>query len=590
MMKTPLLRTFLVGLIAIAALSFVSPVAAAVEEIRSFDAVIEVRSDGHVIVRERITYVFPGSRHGIYRVIPESYVDESGKRSTVPIKVLSVTNEVGVPLRATVTTSSRGRSIRIGDPNVFVSGEQVYVITYDVTGAVRYFTDHDELYWNVTGTEWEVPVRAASASVRLPSGIVRTDIRTRCFVGAHGSTSEDCLRATRENGAEFSAKGPLTVVVGWPKGHVAVLKAVVSRRAFSIALALLPLLIPVAVFARLYVVWRRHGRDPAGRGTTVVQYDPPAGTRPADVGFLMDERADVSDITATIVDLAVRGYLRITEIEKKGIFSKGSDFEFTELGGNRSEDQSLTSYERSILNVIFGFAGTSVKMSVLTANHAFHREIDKLQKKIGEEAVRKGYFPEEPAVVRKRYFRYGIISVGVLVPVMFFAVFLGDTGFTSIVAIALTSAAFFAFAPLMARKTAAGVAATEHALGFKEYLARAEKYRLQWQEHEKMFEAFLPYAMVFGVVDKYTKAFAGIGLTPPDSGWYVGPSVMAGRFDVAKFVTTMSSLSSGLTVAVQSAPAPERSSSGSWRSSGGSGFSSGGSSGGGFGGGGGGSW
>jgi uncharacterized membrane protein len=136
-----------------------------------------------------------------------------------------------------------------------------------------------------------------------------------------------------------------------------------------------------------------------------------------------------------------------------------------------------------------------------------------------------------------------------------------------------------AFGAFMPKKTEKGVRALEHARGFREYLATAEKYRLQWQEKEHIFETFLPYAMVFGVADKWSEAFKDIALPPPN--WYEGGVSAAGQFNAGRFLISMGVLQSGLTKAVSAQP---------HKGSGGSGLGGGGFSGGGFGGGGGGSW
>src|SRR4029077_3207354 len=77
-------------------------------------------------------------------------------------------------------------------------------------------------------------------------------------------------------------------------------------------------LLPVATFAAMIALWRTLGRDPAaGNESVAARYEPPAGLSPAEVGTVLDESADLSDLTATIVDLAVHGFLRIEEVETK---------------------------------------------------------------------------------------------------------------------------------------------------------------------------------------------------------------------------------------------------------------------------------
>ncbi|HTM68392.1 MAG TPA: hypothetical protein VL426_03775, partial [Candidatus Binatia bacterium] len=157
---------------------------------------------------------------------------------------------------------------------------------------------------------------------------------------------------------------------------------------------------------------------------------------------------------------------------------------------------------------------------------------------------------------------------------MFSGTFFGNL----VLAVALSGVAILLFAPLMPRKTPKGVEAYEHAWGFREYIDKAEKYRIEWQEKEGIFEKFLPYAMVFGVAEHWTRAFAGMNLPPPT--WYEGRAWSGGTFNSAVLFGSLTAMNGAMSSAMTSRPQS---------SSSGSGFG-GGSSGGGFGGGGGGSW
>src|SRR2546430_6396323 len=67
---------------------------------------------------------------------------------------------------------ANGERIRIGSADVMLSpGRHVYEITYRTSRQLGFFSDHDELYWNVNGNGWTFPFDRLSAEVRLPAPV-----------------------------------------------------------------------------------------------------------------------------------------------------------------------------------------------------------------------------------------------------------------------------------------------------------------------------------------------------------------------------------------------------------------------------------
>lgn len=547
------------------------------EEISAFSADIEILADGRIAVTEVIDYYFPSPRHGIYRDLPLSYRDEKGNSWRIPLEVSAVTDENGRALPYEVQRTSAAMRLKIGDPDETVTGGRTYAIFYRASGALRYFDDHDELYWNVTGTGWSVPIRRASVSVRMPPGADAAAARKACYTGPEGSTRGDCRMNVQGDRVEFAASEPLTVVVGWPPGIVAKLEA----EKISRWLPFWPLILPVIVVGALYLYWRKHGRDPHRSPTLVVQYEAPEGVTPAEAGTLIDERADNKDVAATLVDLAVRGFVRLRETDRPGLFfglGKIKDTDFDRLKDQQAE-AGLRPYERRLLETVFGRTGTSARLSDLKNKYAFQYELPRMKKEMYSELVARGYFAADPERVRGAWAGVGIL-------LCFLTVFgantvanvLGTNLFATYAAGTVSSMLVAGLGFLMPRKTEAGADAEDHLRGYREYIDKAEKYRSQWQEKENIFEKTLPYAMAFGVVGKWTKAFEGVAMAKPD--WYEGSAFQAGVFNAAVFNSAFDSFNSSFSSALTSQPSS---------SSGGSGFS-GGHSGGGGGGGGGGSW
>jgi uncharacterized membrane protein len=330
----------------------------------------------------------------------------------------------------------------------------------------------------------------------------------------------------------------------------------------------------------MHALWSAFGRDPKGRGTLVVQYDTPKGMTPAEVGVLFDERADMRDISASIVDLAVRGYLVIQETEKKVLLFKTKDYQLQLVKRDYGKDAALKPFEKRLLDGLFGGYGDAVLVSQIKAKQTFGVvDLPDISKKLYQGVVADGYFLSNPATVKAAWMGGGAVALAVFWLTLKAVLEPSGTQLLMLfVSGALSAVILAAYAMQMSVKTPKGVEAYEHAVGFREYLERAETYRLQWQEKEGIFETFLPYAMAFGVAQKWAKAFEGMQLRQPD--WYRGHAWQNGVFNAALFNGVINDMNGAVMSAMRSAPS---------QSSSGSGFS-GGHSGGGFGGGGGGSW
>ena len=321
--------------------------------------------------------------------------------------------------------------------------------------------------------------------------------------------------------------------------------------------------------------------------SVMVRYNPPEEVTPAEMGTIMDERADISDITSTIVDLAVRGYLKIVEIEsKKLLFLKDRDYALVLLKDYKSSED-INSFEKNFLDALFS-VGSNKETSaeslgipegkqvilISTLKNKFYTRLKSLQSQLYTTLVKKKYFPQNPETVRGTYGAVGLmlLIVGIVGIILLhrWSILWGGIG---------SAISFFIFAPIMPRKTKKGAALTLHAKGFEEFVRRAEKDRIERlaKDDPTVFERLLPYAMVLGCADEWTEKFKDIFDQPPS--WYVSSRPMT----TYMFINSLGNALNSMNGAVSSRPR------GSGASGGGSGFS-GGFSGGGFGGGGGGAW
>lgn len=566
----------------IAGLLFMPFGACFAETIPAFDAVITVESDATIAVTERILYDFGGEeRHGIFRNIPYSY--QAGTETyTADVSLVTVTDEAGEPYPF---NESRGRgmlTLKIGDPDVTITGQHLYVISYTVHGPFLYFEDADELYWNVTGA-WERSIAEASVLINLPVGARVTD--AACYQGSQGDTSpcdedEKLVNAERAGyhavARELAAGEGLTVAVSFPKGTIAVVEKPWTPDTQTPWYAYLALCIPVGALVFIVRLWYTRGRDPRGRTTIVPEYEPPTGLSPALAGIVYNERIEPREISAEIVYLAVAGFIRIHRIERKALIFTVTDYLFERVGSNEPNDE----VGKLILFKLFQaeFAGEAdvdgaqVHGTLLSKmQHKFVQERDAITDALYGEVLDRGYFVERPDKVRTRYIASGI-GLAVVSSFLFGA---GTTVTATLAASLIASGALIAIGGwFMPARTADGVRIKEQLEGFKRYLDVAEKDRLAFhnapEKTPKLFDTYLPYAMAFGVEKAWAKQFEGMYTEQP--GWYTSPT---GTFSAALFASDLGTFSSDFTAA----SAPQS-----------SGAGGGGSSGGGFGGGGGGSW
>ncbi len=562
--------------------------------IEQFAADVRVTPDGDVDVTETIRARFTGSWNGLYRSIPVEYRTPQGFNYTLRLDLQAVTDETGRSLKYDSSREGHYRKIKIWIPGAAWATRTV-VIRYRVRNALRFFDEHDELYWNVTGDEWEVPIQLATAVVHLPTGA--QGVRTASFTGGYGSVesaamvtvagSDVSVRTTRV----LNFREGLTLAVGWNPGLVARPGALQKAGAFLASNGVL--FAPLFVLAVMGWVWWRHGRDPR-RNPVTVQYEPPASLTPGELGTLVDNKPDMRDITASLVDLAVRGYLRIEEKDEEQFFGLSHRKEYTlALLKPEAAWQGLLPHEEALLKGIFDRtaakadpaapltpgpgSGSPVVDSVQVSElkNRFYKHLPAIRTRILDRLVSLGYYRRRPDQVLT-YSMIAALGVGVGVAIVGGWIMgrLGESGPASVIAGVLSFGVVALLGQFMPARTEQGTRVLEGALGFEEFLDRVEADRLERTVRTpEMFEKFLPFAMALGVERNWAKAFEGIYTTPPT--WYQGGRYQT--FQPRAFVSSLGGLSSSAGAAMSAAP----------RSSGGSGFSGGGS-GGGFGGGGGG--
>ena len=584
--------------------------------VESFAADYAIQSDGSIEVVERIEVDFRQLRkHGIYRDVrrrfrrPQADFRERAqglpgtgewRQESFDLDVASVVDQHGEEYE--VDTSSYGDDvrIRIGSPDFCVTGRRTYVIRYSIDDGVVRLPEYGELYWQATGTGWVVPLQRASVRVTLPPELttVYADSQpwsTSCYVGYGESTSsEGCFhRVASPTLFEFSSTRELrpgeglTFAATFPGGLVPGPSA--FERALDLFLLGGPLAIPpLALFLMLGIWWRR-GKEPP-IGSIAPQWDPPEGLRPGPAGTLRDQKADMDDIVATILDLAVRGVIRIREVppsilpgvdegsmvgkalDKLGV--RKPDWEIVRL---QEEWRGMAAFERRLLQGLFDGKSTR-RLSDL--KNEFYKDIPEIRERIYEELVAHQLFARSPQSTRRTWAAIGcsVIVLGIGLGILGFAI--GSPLILPAMVIAGLIVLGFTFA--MPAMTPRGAEVRRHVEGLEEFIRRAEKEELELRnapaKTPELFDKLLPYAVALDVSDVWARQFEGILTQPPE--WYEGR--VGSGWSPTMFAGDLSSFRTSAAGTLASSP----SSSGG----GGGGSFGGGSVGGGGGGGGGGSW
>jgi hypothetical protein len=535
----------------------------------------------HLHVVEHLTAVFPQTdqNHGILRSLPKSYENHS-----VNLQVKSVTNAEGAAQPYSTSTGNGNLVLKIGDAGTYVHGPMTYVITYDADNVtVKPNAGYDGFFWDINGDNWAQPFAHVTARIHLAGDLqpVYQPNYNACFTGARGSTATDCTISPGDAGLitatttrPLTTDETLTAQIGFAPGTFAGYRvpAVQIWRwvGLLIGLGVLPIGLTLWFTVRR---WWRYGRDPRSRNAIVPQYTPAPDLTVLEAGALLNEGFRPKAISATILDLAVRGYLKIYEVQHTGLFKTKVTYEIELI----KHPTGLKPEESSTLSLLVGSAalepGTRIKLSDLA--NKLYTGAAAIGTSVNRGLTTRGYFRTNPDKIDWPL----AIAGGVLTAICFI--------FASVYIIGFAICALICFIMLkaMPARTALGVEQRDYLLGLKQFISVAEAERIRIMQSPqgnltekidtgdhaklvKLYERLLPYAMLFGIEKQWAEQFAGLYDREPD--WYAGSS----GFNAGYFAGSMAGFGAASTT---SFTAPSSS-------------SGGGSAGGGGGGGGGGGW
>lgn len=497
---------------------------------------LEVEPDGALRVRESITFDFRGSHQDIFRTIPIRY-ERRGLDVALRVDDVHVFDENVAPLRA--EAARVGRAVRV---QAWVPGAEnatkTVIITYRVRRALIDVDGREELYWNVTGTDWDVPIKQVEVVVSSPPGIPLDRVVSTAYTGAPGASASDYTEDRADTFLTFRTTRPLrpreglTIAVGWPPGAIRGPGVLQNARWFLGDNW--PLVLPFLALGGVLFVWRLYSSDPGGRPTIRPEYKPPEGLMPAAGGALVSERAVPRDMVATLVDLAVRGFVRI---EEQPTIVGEPDYVIHRLKP-LSDDPRLRPFERALLARLFGADRSLVERRLSEVRRDYDAVFPALRDELYRAMVRDGLFPSSPERVRALWLLTGLVVIGL-------AAFVLMGGFASVVSspvrlglgLGVAGLVIAVLSPLMPRKTLRGAQALARVKGFREFLERTSTDELRRLPPDTMHK-WLAWAIALGVSERWLHAFEGLTVIEP--AWYTGQ----GSFDVGTFERSLSRFAS----------------------------------------------
>lgn len=562
--------------------------------IKKLDSTFNLSNDSSMTVTENLIVDcgnIPG-KHGIFRTLPtKSYKTEKDEIKS-PVYLKSITDFNGVSYQYEETKEKDTITWKIGDPNITIYGLNYYKINYEVKNVIRPDdANFDEFYWNLNGAFWQLPIDEFQAKVIFPEGFNNSGSQIYLYSGDFGESGNNLATYAWENSRtlEVTSKQPLSPGEGitlsvtadknifkpyvfttednnfYPKPY----NLKIDDPVYYWILAILSLISPVIVFLICYFLWRKYGNDPSFKKTVVPEFGIPNNLAPVEMGLIMTNGSlERNFVTATIINLAVKGKIKIEELSKNGFFT-GADFKLIMCNKN-VEDLVLS--EKMVLKTFFDSDLEKKEVKLSDLKYKFADDIRNISNAIGDSLEKKN-------LIDLKGYKARLVAIALFVTMFILCVLTVFVSNWIFVGFGLAFLIGVIFTIIMPRRTLENLEMVQKIKGFELYMKTAEKYRQKFNEKENILEKFLPYAILFGITDlwikkmkdlyteKYTASYVPV--------WYIGGH--AASFNINNFSTTLANFSSNMSTTMASEPSA-------------SGAGGGGFSGGGGGGGGGGSW
>ncbi len=532
-----------------AALCILALPASAQEETKNlvwerYDVDLNVQPNGRVRVTEtqRIRYLSGFWRNG-GRKIPLNRVDNitgvqvsevgpGGQVTPLPSEIARQGDELQVSWQYAPATAGDVRTFRL---------------EYTVEGVVRVYPDNQQLRWIAIPDERRFPVEESTVTLRLPGNVPPQQLQLESYPerarGEELPQANGAVYRVRDlpafQGFEVRAQFPAGTVPGatapqWQQqaDRLDYLNENVQPRNNFILLGL-GLLIPAAGLVGLLALWFTRGKDP-GVGRDAETLNQPPSDLPAPLaGVLLDEQADVQDVVSTILSLAERGVITITQQTNEELLGSTVDFE---LRLNQPYNpENLRPYERVVVDNLF-HAGQTESVRMSEAKGRFMAAVPAFKDQLYEEVVRAGLFRSNPERTRRTYRSLGI---GLAVLAVLFGCgasallsAYADPFFILLPALGLAAVGvgLVALSRVMPVKTLNGAVEASRWRSFRNYLAHIERTPDIAQD-KGAFERYLSYATAFNLGRSWLEKFSSVGTPAP--AWYRSAMGAGGRLEDA---------------------------------------------------------
>ena len=573
-------------------LSFCLPaLAAAQEQITSYQTTAEIQADSTVRITERIAYDFGSElKRGIYRDI-DTVKKIGGQTYRLELSDIEVVGGTGEVYEMELLNRSEGVRLNIGGDIPHWTGVTIFEIRYTIAGLLVFNENSDTLLLDVIGFDWGVPILESQAKIVLPESVESRALDFECFSGQSGSTntcdevlldnstessSESINQITVKHYGELGNNAGMSIGLTFPKGLVAETPATEIESIPLLFLFLLGLSILPLIYAARH--FYKESKVPLTL-PIVRQYDGPKNISLFEAGLILKHGYRTSHLAASIIDLAQRGYLKIVHYQKQVLSNKTSEYLYVQL--RTGED--LLELDKELFTALFakGFLISKEKaLEALRVDETIPESIvrditsavavtkvSKLKNKFSTSLLRMSTLAKTMAIqntvfvedfdtargnaVSKLFTHilYTIASViGLFIVLIqlysersFDTVGLVFVGVVIVGTFLLLLISFFIYRlPKLSPK---GVAIKEHLLGLKEYMEVAEKERMEFhfdpEKNPELFEKLLPYALLLGMEQRWTKHLEKLDYQP---NWYHSSSGQP--FSAVALRSVVSSMSS----------------------------------------------
>jgi len=519
------------------------------ESIKNYDVTVTINKDATLTVKEKIDYEFDGMRHGIYHDISLASKEKIDNLYKPYVKMLSVTRN-GMKEKYRSQNFFDGVRYAIGDGFEEITGSNKYEIEYKIYNMVLRRRDAYQIYFNVIGKFWQMPIEKANVTIKMYDGEVIKEeeiAKFDVYSGEFGDSSNDYEvvknfgKITINSTNQFDISNGITFWLNLKTDKIAptdfdTLKMLlVTNPVLVIGPALVILLIIYAFFS-----WAFFGKDPVKRAI-VPEFNPPKDMSSMFVAYINGTRDPKEIINIGVLSLISKGFIKAVDKEGDGknieyLISRGKNREelfkeekmlletfFIEKNDTFQESEKLYIISNKILNY---FSEIHEKV-VYQKNLGFLMPFILSVTLIVLMAVIGNGFLQDVGFDENIFFAFIVLTFGIVIveilissvkigskivfavlAVVGVAIMIKSVVYSSIILMVLLII-FLIYSKLIGKYTNDIIKKKEYIKGMKLYLKTAEDSQIKKfndvDEMANYFKRILPFAAALGILDDAIK-------------------------------------------------------------------------------------